>query len=407
MTYKTKDNASAGSSHTMQNNRRTFVKAAALAAASASVNGLAAGAKAQTNQKSYKEYGNGPFPTEGMAAYSAQGPHKLMKFERRALGPKDVAIKMHYCGVCHSDIHTIHGDWGPVKYPQIVGHELAGEVVAVGSSVSKFKVGAKVGVGCMVNSCGHCEECLAGFEQYCENGNIQTYASKDRDGTITQGGYSRFVVVDENFVIRVPDTIDLADAGPLMCAGITVYSPMRRWSVGAGQNIAVIGMGGLGHIAVKIATALGANVTVFTTSSDKVSDAKKFGAKDVVVYKDGADLSKHKRAFQFILDTVPYTHNVEQFFALLKRDGTICRVGVGKLTAPNEVGQMTLVLNRGNFAGSAIGGIRETQELVDFCALHKIRPETSKIAMTEIDDAWSKVIDKKARYRYVIDMSKA
>ena len=196
-----------------------------------------------------------------MAAYSPTGPHELMKFRRRALGPEDVAIKIRYCGVCHSDIHTIRGDWGKIQYPQIVGHELAGEVVAVGSSVSKFTVGARVGVGTMVNSCRICTECQAGHENYCLNGNTQTYGSKDKDGTITQGGYSTFVVVDEDFVINIPDAIDLAEAGPLLCAAITVYSPLRRWGVSPGKKVAIVGMGGLGHLAVKLAAALGAEVT--------------------------------------------------------------------------------------------------------------------------------------------------
>jgi alcohol dehydrogenase (NADP+) len=339
-----------------------------------------------------------------MAVYSPAGPHKLMRFQRRALGPKDVAIKIRYCGVCHSDIHTIRGDWGKIQYPQIVGHELAGEVIAVGSSVSKFNVGARVGVGTMVNSCRVCTECQAGHENYCLNGNTQTYGSKDRDGTITQGGYSTFVVVDEDFVINIPDAIDLAEAGPLLCAGVTVYSPLRRWGVSPGKKVAVVGMGGLGHVAVKLATALGAEVTVFTTSPDKVGDARRFGARDVVVNREGADFSKFNRAFDFALDTVPYKHDLNRFIPLLKRDATYCRVGVGKVVDSNEIGQMNLVLYRNSLAGSNTGGIRETQEMIDFCALNKIKPEITKIPMGGIDDAWTKVFEKKARYRYVMEM---
>src|SRR5258706_7619472 len=222
--------------------------------------------------------GRGPFPAEGMAAYSPSGPLKPMQFQRRALGPNDVAIKLRYCGVCHSDIHTVRGDWGKIQYPQIVGHELAGEIVAIGSSVSKFRLASRVGVGTMVNSCRHCSECEAGHENYCLNGNTQAYGSKDRDGSITQGGYSTFVVVDEDFVIRIPDAIDLAAARPPLCAGITVYSPLRRWGVTSGKKVAVVGMGGLGHLAVKLTKALGAEVTVFTTSPEKTEDAKRFGA---------------------------------------------------------------------------------------------------------------------------------
>lgn len=340
-----------------------------------------------------------------MAAYSAAGPLKRMAFQRRALGPKDVAIKLHYCGVCHSDIHTIHGDWGPVQYPQIVGHELAGEVVAAGASAGRFKLGSRVGVGCMVNSCRHCAECDAGFEQFCENGNTQTYGSRDRDGSITQGGYSTFVVVDEDFVIAVPASIDLAEAGPMMCAGITVYSPLRRWNVGPGKRIAVSGLGGLGHMAVKIARAMGAEVTVITTSPDKVQDARRFGATDVIVNSASTDWAKHKRPFDFILDTIPYRYDIDPFIPLLKRDATLCRVGVGKLSEPNAFSQMGLVGARNAIAGSNTGGIRETQEMIDFCALHKIKPVITRIPMSGIDEAWSKIVAKKARYRYVVDMS--
>lgn len=385
--------------------RREFILTSALAVAGVGAAGILNPTRALgADQTGPSGFGNGPYPTEGMAAYSETGPLKLMKFPRRALGPKDAAIKIHYCGVCHSDIHTIRGDWGTIQYPQIVGHELAGEVVAVGSSVSKFKVGSRVGVGTMVDSCRRCLECERGFENYCENGNTQTYGSKDRDGTITQGGYSRFVVVDEDFVLSIPDSIDLAEAGPLLCAGITVYSPLRHWSVAPGKKVAVVGLGGLGHLAVKLATAMGADVTVITTSPDKVEDAGRFGANDVLINKDGADFSKQKKAFDFILDTVPYQHNLDRIIPLLKRDATLCRVGVGKLTTSNEYGQMIMVLARNSLAGSNTGGIRETQDMLNFCALHKIKPEVTRISMNEIDDTWSKVVAKKARYRFVIDM---
>jgi alcohol dehydrogenase (NADP+) len=390
---------------TVSHSRRDFIVSAAVgAAAVGAVNLLNLQTANAANTRGTLAVGDGPYPAEGMAAYSPTGPHKLMTFQRRALGPKDVAIKIHYCGVCHSDIHTIRGDWGKIQYPQIVGHELAGEVVAVGSSVSKFNVGARVGVGTMVNSCRICTECQAGHENYCLNGNTQTYGSKDRDGTITQGGYSTFVVVDEDFVINIPAAIDLAEAGPLLCAGITVYSPLRRWGVSPGKRVAIVEMGGLGHLAVKLATALGAEVTVFTTSPDKIEDAKRFGAKDVVINRGGADFSKFNHAFDFALDTVPYKHDLNRFIPLLKRDATYCRVGVGKVVDSNEIGQMNLVLYRNALAGSNTGGIRETQEFIDFCALNKIRPEITKIPMNGIDDAWTKVFEKKARYRYVIEV---
>jgi alcohol dehydrogenase (NADP+) len=348
----------------------------------------------------------GRYPADGMAVYAPTGPHRRVSFERRALGVRDVAIKIHYGAICHSDIHTIRGDWGPVQYPQIVGHEIAGIVVDVGSAVSKFMVGARVGVGTMVNACGECSECRADHENYCLSGNVQTYASRDRDGTITQGGYSTFIVVDEDFVIHVPDVIELAAAAPLMCAGITVYSPLRRWGVSTGQRVAIIGMGGLGHLAVKLAAALGADVTVFTTTPDKASDARRFGARDVVVNRDGADFSRFTHAFDFALDTVPYKHDLSKFIPLLKADATYCRVGVGKVADSNEVGQMDLVMYRNALAGSNTGGIQETQNLVDFCAVEGIRPEITEIAMSGIDDAWKKVVSKQARYRFVIDMDK-
>jgi uncharacterized zinc-type alcohol dehydrogenase-like protein len=385
--------------------RRDFIVSAATVVAGASAASVlnAQPAPGANARKSIANSSSG-YPTEGMAAYAPTGPHRRMTFQRRALGPKDVAIKIHYGAICHSDIHTIHGDWGPVQYPQIVGHEITGTVVAAGSSASRFTVGARVGVGTMVNSCRVCTECQAGHENYCLNGNVQTYASKDRDGTITQGGYSTFIVVDEDFVIRVPDAIDLAAASPLMCAGITVYSPLRHWGVSAGKQVTIVGMGGLGHLAVKLASALGAEVTVFTTSPDKTSDARRFGAHDVVVNRDGADFSKYRHAFDFALDTVPYKHDLNRFIPLLKRDATYCRVGVGKVADSNEVGQMGLVMYRNALAGSNTGGIQETQDLVDFCALHRIQPEITKITMNAIDDAWKKVVDKQARYRFVIDM---
>ncbi|MCP3103691.1 NAD(P)-dependent alcohol dehydrogenase [Myxococcus sp. K15C18031901] len=389
--------------------RRGFILSGALAAVSAGVGTLvsATPASAHAAPGAPPAPGQGPFPVEGMAAYSPTGGHKPLRFQRRALGPKDVAIKLHFCGICHSDIHTVRGDWGPVPYPLITGHELAGEVVAVGSSVSKFKVGSRVGVGCIVDSCGHCSECAAGFEQYCENGMTQVYGSKDRDGTMTQGGYSTFNVVNEDYVLNVPSAIDLAEAGPLMCAGITVYSPLRRWSAGPGKRVGIIGLGGLGHLATQIAKAMGAEVTVFTTTPGKAADARRFGAKEVVVVKEGGDLAPLKRKFDFILDTSPYRHDIDLFIPLLRRDATMCIVGVGKFTEPTQYGPVNLVLARNSLAGSCIGGIRETQELIDFCALHGIRPAVTKIGMGQIDDAWAKVVAKQARYRFVVDVNKA
>src|SRR5438094_5916656 len=377
------------------NSRRDFLRQSAVLGAGA----VLAGSSNLFAEKS-SGYGNGPYPTEGMAGYAETSPLRLMKFQRRALGPKDVAIKIHYCGVCHSDIHTIHGDWGKIQYPQIVGHELAGDVVAIGSSVTRFDVGSRVGVGTMVDSCRHCPECLRGAENYCENGNTQTYGSKDRDGSITQGGYSKFVVVAEDFVLSIPDSIDLAEAGPLLCAGITTYSPLRHWSVAPGKKVAIAGVCGLGLLAVQFVTKMGADVTVVSTSPDKEKDARRFGAKDVLINKDGADFSMYKRVFDFVLDTIPYQHDLDRFIPLLKRDATLCRVGVGKLTTPNEYGQMTTVVSRTALAGSNTGGIRETQEMLDFCAIQNIKPQITKIAMDGINDAWSKDETSQVSLRY-------
>jgi alcohol dehydrogenase (NADP+) len=293
----------------IDNSKREFLIQSAILGAGA----VLGGSRTLFAKQPAARKGSGPYPTEGMAGYSATGPLKELKFQRRALGPKDVAIRIDYCGVCHSDIHTIRGDWGKIQYPLIVGHELAGEVVAVGTNVSKFEVGSRVGVGTMVNSCRRCPECTSGHENYCENGNTQTYGSKDRDGTITQGGYSKFTVVDEDLVLSVPASIDLADAGPLLCAGITTYSPLRHWAVGPGKKVAVAGLGGLGHLAVQFATKMGADVTAVTTSPDKEADARRFGAKDVLINKEGSDFSKYKRAFDFILDTIPYQHEPGEF----------------------------------------------------------------------------------------------
>lgn len=389
-----------------QVDRRDFLVSSTLAALGTATFSKSFSAFAQDAKVPRGAPKKGPYPTEGMAAYDAKSPLKLMKFERRALKPTDVAIKIQYCGVCHSDIHTARGDWGKVQYPIITGHEIAGEVVAVGSSVSKFNEGDRVGVGTMVDSCGHCSQCNTGFQNYCTNGNTQTYGGKQEDGSITQGGYSTFIVVKENFVFDIPKSIDLAEAGPLLCAGITVYSPLRHWAVGPNHKVAINGMGGLGHLAVKIAKAMGAEVTVFTTSSDKEKDAKKFGAKDVVVKNKDTDYSKYNYSYDFILDTIPYQYDISKMIPLLKPHATLCRVGVGKVENPIGVKQMQLVLHRNAVAGSNTGGVPETQEFLNFCAVHKITPEIKKISMKDISSSWDKVVNKKARYRYVVDFTK-
>ena len=349
---------------------------------------------------------NGLIPAVGYAVYAKDQPLRAFKFQRRAVGANDVALEIQYCGVCHSDIHTGLDHWGPQKHPLVTGHELAGVVVAVGGSVSRYKVGDRVGVGCMVDSCGVCSECTAGFEQFCEKGATFTYSSPTADPTgVTQGGYSNVVVVKEHFIIAIPDNVELASAGPIMCSAVTVYSPLRHWNVRAGSKIGIVGLGGLGHIAVKLAKAMGADIVVFTTSQDKVEDAKRFGASDVIVNYQQSHMSRYRRSLDFILDTVPYQHDMNPLVDLLKRDATLCLVGVGKADESNQFHPITTILGRNSFAGSLIGSIRETQDVIDFCAEHNIKPETTLIPIQQINTAWSNVIAKKVRYRYVIDMT--
>lgn len=349
-----------------------------------------------------------PFPVRGFAARSAGAPLTPYNFRRRAVGPNDVAIDLHYCGVCHSDIHTSNGDWGSQPYPLVTGHELAGVVVAVGSGVSEFRVGDHVGVGCMVNSCGVCPECTAGFEQFCETGPTMTYGtrvSEDIEPTgITQGGYSTAAVVNKDFVIRIPKEYDLAAAGPVMCAAVTVYSPLRHWQVRKGSTVGIIGLGGLGHFAVKLAKALGAEVIVFTTSPSKVDDARRFGASDVIVNYDPAKIKSYSRKLNFILDTSSQEHNVDAAVSTLRRDATLCRVGIGNVQNNNQIGQFATIVKRNSFAGSMIGSIRETQDTIDFCHLHNIKPDYQLIKPADINQVWNNVVAKKARYRYVMDI---
>lgn len=388
--------------------RRNFLKFAAGSGA-LGLSGLAGSgtAYAATSEAAVPTTFQAPFSVSGYAAPSADGALQPFDFTRRAVGADDVAIEIHYCGVCHSDIHTARGDWGPQVYPLVTGHEIAGVVTAVGSGVSDFRVGDRVGVGCMVNSCGHCQECDGGFEQYCENGSTMTYGtpvSAEVEPTeVTQGGYSTGVVVNKDFVIRIPDDFELAAAGPVMCAAVTVYSPLRHWSVKKGSKVGIVGMGGLGHLGVQIAKALGAEVVVFTTSPEKVEDARRFGAADVVVNYDEAKMAEHARSMDFILNTVPYQHEMDPLVGCLKRDATMCLVGIGIVTQPNQLSPFTTIQKRNSFAGSLIGSIRETQDVIDFCDLHGIAPEIQMITMADVNDRWDDVIAKKARYRYVID----
>ena len=341
-----------------------------------------------------------------VTAYAAASPTADIlrtTIERRDVGPDDVLIEIRYAGICHSDIHTVRGDWGAQVYPLTVGHEIAGVVSAVGSAVTKWAVGDRVGVGCMVNSCRECVNCRAGLEQYCENGNVGTYGIVDRDGTVTQGGYSTHIVVDQDFVLRIPDAIDLAVAAPLLCAGITTYSPLRHWNAAPGRTVAVVGMGGLGHMAVKLAHALGAEVTVLSQTLSKEADGRAFGATRYYATSNPATFAELKNEFDLIVNTVSAEIDMRAYLSLLRLDGVL--VNVGAPPEPLAVPVFALFNNRRSFAGSSIGGIRETQEMLDFCAEHGVVPETELIAADQITEAWRRVLRSDVRYRFVIDIA--
>jgi uncharacterized zinc-type alcohol dehydrogenase-like protein len=335
------------------------------------------------------------------AAPSATEPLVPTTIERRDVGPKDVLIEIKYAGICHSDIHTVRGDWGAITYPQVVGHEIVGVVAEVGSEVTLHQVGDHVGVGCMVNSCRECENCLAGMEQYCLKGNIQTYNGVDVDGSITQGGYSTHVVVVEDFVLRVPESIPFDAAAPLLCAGVTTYSPLAHWNAGPGKKVAVVGMGGLGHMAVKIAHAMGAEVTVLSQSLRKQEDGLKLGADHYYATSDADTFTQLANTFDLIINTVSAPLDLDAYLRLLRLDGTLVNVGAPAEALPLHV--FTLFGNRRSFAGSGIGSIGETQEMLDFCAEHGIAPETELINADYINEAYERVLKSDVRYRFVID----
>lgn len=335
------------------------------------------------------------------AAPSATGDLVPTTIERREVGPHDVLIDIKFAGICHSDIHTVRGDWGPQQYPLAPGHEIAGIVTEVGSDVTKHKVGDRVGVGCMVNSCGECANCQAGEEQYCLKGNTGTYGAMDRDGTITQGGYSTHVVVTENFVVNIPDGLELDVAAPLLCAGITTFSPLHHWGAGPGKNVAVVGLGGLGHMAVKIAHAMGATVTVLSQSLKKKEDGLRLGADHYYATSDENTFSDLAGSFDLIINTVSAVIDINAFLQLLKLDGAL--VSVGAPAEPLPVQAFSLIGARRTFAGSAIGGIKETQEMLDFCAEHGIGAEIEVIPASKINEAYERVLASDVRYRFVID----
>ncbi|RTR06548.1 NAD(P)-dependent alcohol dehydrogenase [Halomonas nitroreducens] len=339
------------------------------------------------------------------AAHAADQPLAPFSFERRRPRPDDVAIEILYCGVCHSDLHFARDDWGMTRFPIVPGHEIVGRITAVGDEVSRFRVGDLVGVGCMVDSCRHCQSCRDGVEQFCLEGFTMTYGSDDRqDGSFTQGGYSDAIVVSEHFVLRMPEGIDLASAAPILCAGITTYSPLRHYGVRTGHKIGVVGMGGLGHMGVKLAKALGAEVTVFTRSEAKVEEARRHGADHVVVSSDPDQMEAVAETFDFMLDTVPVQHDLNPYLAALKYDGTHILVGLLDPIEPAIEG-VNLVFKRRMLAGSLIGGIEETQELLDFCAEHDIRCDIETIDIQDINTAFERMEQGDVRYRFVIDMA--
>ena len=342
--------------------------------------------------------------TKAFGAHAADQPVVALDIQRRAPGPRDVQIDIAYCGVCHSDLHTVRSEWAGTLYPCVPGHEIVGHVSAVGSDVSGFTVGDTVGVGCLVGSCKHCASCDEGLEQYCTNGFVGTYNGPTADAPgHTLGGYSQRIVVDRDFVLKIRHPQEqLAAVAPLLCAGITTYSPLRHWNVGPGKKVGIVGIGGLGHMGIKIAHALGAQVVAFTTSESKRADAHALGADEVVISKDPAQMKAHAGSFDFILDTVAASHDLDAFTTLLKRDGTLCLVGVPEHAHPSPA-VFNLIFGRRSIAGSLIGGIAETQEMLDFCAQHGIVSEIETIAAGDIEVAYERMLKSDVKYRFVID----
>ncbi len=340
------------------------------------------------------------------AAHSATTPLAPWSLDRREPGPRDVEFEIQFCGVCHSDLHMARGQWPGVNFPVVPGHEIVGRITRVGPKVTKFKVGDRAAVGCMVNSCQSCPSCAKGEEQYCEKGTVFSYNSPDPDmpGHMTYGGYSSSIVCDEKFVLRVPANLDLAGAAPLLCAGITTYSPLRHWGAAKGKKVGIVGLGGLGHMGVKLSHAMGAQTVMFTTSPSKVEDGKRLGADEVVISRDENQMAKHAGSFDFILNTVAASHNLDAFTNLLATNGTMCLVGAPEHPHPSPA-IMPLIFKRRAIAGSLIGGIAETQEMLDFCGKHNIVSDIEMIRMDQIDWAYERMLKSDVKYRFVIDMA--
>ena len=347
--------------------------------------------------------GVGVIESYGYAVKSPTDKLAPFRFTRRSVGERDVLVDIQFCGICHSDIHNARNDWGGAVYPMVPGHEIIGRVSKIGSAVKKFRVGETVGVGCFVDSCRTCEACKQGLEQYCEKGTTVVFNSKDKYGDITKGGFSNNIVVDQDFVLKIPSKLDPAAAAPLLCAGITTYSPLRHWKVGKGQKVGIVGLGGLGHMALKFAHSFGAYTVQFTTSLSKVQDAKRLGADEVILSTDEEQMKKHAGTFDFILDTVSAKHDLNALAGMLKRDGYLVLVGAPP-DSPN-IAPFALISKRRSIAGSRVGGIRETQEMLDYCAEHGIQAEIEKIPIQKVNEAFDRTIKADVKYRFVIDMS--
>ncbi len=345
--------------------------------------------------------------TQNIKAFGTEAKDKdlhAMTIARREVQPQDIEIDILYCGVCHSDLHTARNDWGGTKYPSVPGHEIVGKVSQIGSNVTKYKVGDLVGVGCLVDSCGTCDSCKKDLEQYCLNGSTGTYNGKDRHiGGHTFGGYSEKVVVDESFVLKVPENLDLAAVAPLLCAGITTWSPLRHWNVKESSKVAVVGLGGLGHMAIKLAKGLGASVTLFSRTPDKIQDAKDLGADEVIISTDDNQMKSVAGKFDVIIDTVPYVHDVNPYVATLAISGTLVLVGYLGGLEP-ILNTVPMIMGRRSVAASLIGGIAETQEMLDFCGKHNIVSDIEMIDMQNINDAYERMLKSDVKYRFVIDM---
>lgn len=340
-------------------------------------------------------------PTRAYAAFDATSPLEPWQFERREPRESEVLVDIQFCGICHSDLHTVRGEWGPVPYPIVPGHEIVGTVSRVGARVTRHKVGDLVGVGCMVGSCRTCSACKEGLEQFCERGAVMTYGGEDHDEQMTQGGYSTHIVVDEHFVLKVPKNLPLDAVAPLLCAGITTWSPLRHWKVGKGSKVAIVGLGGLGHMGVKLAVALGAEVTLLSTSEKKREDAKRLGAHEFVVSRDRAQMKPLARRFDFILDTVSASHDLSALLNLVRRDGTLVLVGAPE--KPLELPAFSIVGARRSVAGSLIGGIPETQEMLDFCGANNVVSDVETLPAEKINEAYERMLESDVRYRFVID----